>query len=348
MRRVAKVQAPKIPQPSESTKGPISEPLIKIGPISYGETSQIKAMAAEYASKHKHLTREDEVFLFRIYDRVKTHQKKLEKRLVKSGDGQRERIKAEIQHMKDAKSLIASVVVPANQGLAYQYARRAKMGKGAVHLSLEDLAQEASLGLQEKAMERFDYRKGYRFSTYATFWLRANINREIANNEKDVRVPVHITDAKEKLDKFIKAFIRSHNRLPESEEITKGTGFSMEMQDKLRAHFSSGGYAKTEDGVLSILDVIPQTTIKDPFRAVEELQDYNLVKKLMANLNPNEVLVITIRFELDGNDKRTLEDIGGELDLSRERIRQIERDALQKMGTEYRRLEMALKRQTNE
>ncbi len=260
-----------------------------------------------------------------LHDPVRMYLKEIGKVPLLSYDEEKELATRLIDGDAEAEKKLAE----ANLRLVVSIAKR-YVGRGMLFL---DLIQEGNLGLI-KAVEKFDHTKGFKFSTYATWWIRQAITRAIADQARTIRIPVHMVETINKVMRVSRHLLQELGRDPSSEEIAKEINMSV---DKVREILKIAQepisletpIGEEEDSHLG--DFIPD----DDAPAPAEAASYTLLREQLVNvlrtLTPREERVLRLRFGLEDGRARTLEEVGKEFDVTRERIRQIEAKALRKL-----------------
>ena len=260
-----------------------------------------------------------------IDDPVRMYLKEIGKVPLLSADEEIELAKRMEEGDVEAKKRLSE----ANLRLVVSIAKR-YVGRGMLFL---DLIQEGNLGLI-KAVEKFDYRKGYKCSTYATWWIRQAITRAIADQARTIRIPVHMVETINKLIRVSRQLLQEYGREPLPEEIAEEMGIS---EDKVREIIKIAQepvsletpIGEEEDSHLG--DFIPDDDAPAPADAAAFTLLKEQLMSVLSTLTPREEMVLKLRFGLEDGRARTLEEVGREFKVTRERIRQIEAKALRKL-----------------
>jgi RNA polymerase primary sigma factor len=234
---------------------------------------------------------------------------------VRAGEREAQRAKAEL--------------VEANLRLVVSLARK-HIGHG---LQLGDLIQEGNIGLM-RAVEKFDYKRGFKFSTYAMWWIRQSVTRAIADQGRTIRTPVHMVEAGNRVASVRMRLLQARGREPSLDEIAESAGLpvpKVEMALMARREPVSLETPVGDDGNSQLLDFVPDTELEGAVDSLSRKRFVEGTRDLLATLSEREAEVLRLRFGLDGGAERTLAEIGESFALTRERIRQIETQALRKL-----------------
>jgi len=260
-------------------------------------------------------------------DSIQMYLKEIGKVPLLSGEEEVELAKRKEKGDREAEKKI----IEANLRLVVSIAKKFAGAKG---MSLLDLIQEGNIGLF-RAVEKFEYRKGFKFSTYATWWIRQAITRALADQSRTIRIPVHMVETINKFQQIQRNLIQELGREPLAEEIAAEMGEEIEKvryimkisQDTISLETTIGDDEEDstlEDFIEDVKNVTP-----DHAAALQLLRDY--VKNIVAQLSPREQKILEMRFGLIDGVAHTLEEVGQEFEVTRERIRQIESKALEKI-----------------
>jgi len=262
-----------------------------------------------------------------VPDAVQMYLKEIGKTPLLTKDEERELAKRAEKGDEEARQRLMKANLRLVVSIAKRYVNRTP------HLSILDLIQEGNIGLS-RAVEKFDYRRGFKFSTYATWWIRQAITRALADQSRTVRIPVHMVETISKYTQVRRQLIQELGRDPLSEEIAAEMGIEVEKvrhiqkisQEVLSIETPIGD---EEDSTLS--DFIPDEKNSTPSQLTARAMLRDLIKEIMIDLTDREQQILKMRFGLDDGISHTLEEVGKAFGVTRERIRQIEAKALEKI-----------------
>ena len=239
-----------------------------------------------------------------------------------------------VQEGKDARERLTI----SNLRLVVSIAKR-YMNRG---LSFLDLIQEGNMGLM-KAVEKFDYKRGYKFSTYATWWIRQAITRAIADQSRTIRVPVHMIETVRELKRIKREFIQAHGAAPTLEDLSQATGMSI---DKIKKVENVSQYTASLERPIgdededTLGDFIEDPSSPSPTKETFRMFLKEQLNRALDQLDEREREILRLRYGLDDDHPRTLKDVSLKFNITRERVRQIEIKAIEKLKHPSRRAEL--------
>lgn len=259
-------------------------------------------------------------------------------------------VQKKLQHLAEKFSLDITDIKELNRSMSISEAKAKRAKKEMVEANLRlvisiakkytnrglqflDLIQEGNIGLM-KAVDKFEYRRGYKFSTYATWWIRQAITRSIADQARTIRIPVHMIETINKLNRVARQMLQEMGREPTPEELAKVMGLP---EDKIRKTMKIAKEPISMETIIGddedsrLGDFIEDTSALSPLESATAEGLRECTKLILEGLTPREAKVLRMRFGIDMNTDHTLEEVGKQFDVTRERIRQIEAKALRKL-----------------
>jgi RNA polymerase primary sigma factor len=292
-----------------------------------GEEEKNKKIEAQI----KTLTRNNFRVTRRILEKVKVGERRLSK-MIGQTDVPLDQFRNEIKKLKVSEMQVGrakSQLVEANLRLVISIAKK-YTNRG---LQFLDLIQEGNIGLM-KAVDKFEYRRGYKFSTYATWWIRQAITRAIADQARTIRIPVHMIETINKLIRTSRYLVQEFGREPSPEEIGERMDLPVEKVRKVLKIAKEPISLETpigDEDDSHLGDFIPDSSVVLPSDSVVNTYLADVTRKVLGTLTPREEKVLKMRFGIDEKKDHTLEEVGQDFDVTRERIRQIEAKALRKL-----------------
>jgi RNA polymerase primary sigma factor len=268
------------------------------------------------------------------YDSIQMYLREIGQYPLLSANEEQELAKRIMEGDEEAKNLLARANLRLVVSIAKKYVGRSP------DLTLLDLIQEGNLGLF-KAVDKFDYTKGYKFSTYATWWIRQAITRALADQSRTIRIPVHMVETIAKYKQVARRLAQGLGRDPQPEEIASEMGVEVEKiyniekinQDTVSLESPVGD---EEDGKSTLGDFIPDDRVQSPDQEASRRILADQVQQILDDLSPKERKILALRSGLEDGIYHTLEEVGKQFGVTRERIRQIEAKALEKIRTHER------------
>jgi RNA polymerase primary sigma factor len=302
--------------------------LVKKKKVRHSKETDPLALYLKQISRYPLLTAEEEVSIGEKIQKARKHVRELdENRVVVGLDDEIWRVERELfeRELVSSKNRMISSNLRLVVSIAKNYQHRG--------LSLLDLIDEGNIGLIE-AVERFDYTRGCRFSTYGTWWIRQAIIKSLADKGRVIRIPIHMLNTIKKCYFVAKQLTQELGRDPNPEELASKLGMEARKVKeimKLSQETASLDTTVDEDNVTHLSDLIKDENVVEPFEEVFSMALQDTLSDVLKSLSQREITIIQLRYGLNGEGPRTLEETGKLLGITRERVRQIQEKAIQKL-----------------